>query len=296
MWSVMVLALAGPTPMRQPRRRSAQFVARLGLQAGAPRDHITRFDERGVVVRVGAAAHGFVAQAHELVDIELVVREQHEVLEVLRRCAGVMAQPVQRIVDPRGGEQGQRLGRARGRLEGAVGDAVVHGVEVGQIEAVAHQQAPFGAQIAFDVVVLRKRKVHWDRLRAGADFQRDVVVLQQQAELFEVVVREQVGPRQRGLVAARARDKAVAQARIGTRHRVGVDSHEGVAGTHAARERLAGHEAVERAAQVRNAAVVDGAHLGECGGRVVEARGRNVGGSKRHGVPLGSGLILAPDR
>ncbi len=62
-------------------------------------DHVARFDEGDVLaVRVG---HGLVAQAHELVDVELVVGEQHEVLEPVRRSAGVVAQAVQRIVDAR---------------------------------------------------------------------------------------------------------------------------------------------------------------------------------------------------
>ena len=48
----------------------------------------------------------------EGVDIELVVREDHKVLEVLRVGAGVVEKPVQRIVDARGTEQSKRLGRA----------------------------------------------------------------------------------------------------------------------------------------------------------------------------------------
>jgi hypothetical protein len=102
MWSVMVLALAGPTPMltmvmplvgahqvvgrhlRQARRRGAQLVAGLG-QAHAARDHVAGLDEGDVfAVRLG---HLGVAQAHELVDVELVVGEQHEVLEPLGRRA-----------------------------------------------------------------------------------------------------------------------------------------------------------------------------------------------------------------
>ena len=91
-----------------------------------------------------------------------------------------------------------------------------------------------GAQAAFDVVVLGEREVHRDRLRAGADLERDAVVLEQQAELLEVVVAEQVGPGQRRLVGARPGDEAVAQARVGPRHGVGVDAHERIAGAHPA--------------------------------------------------------------
>jgi hypothetical protein len=97
-----------------------------------------------------------VAEPHELVDVELVVREQHEVLEVVRRRSAVVAQPLQRVIDPRGSEQRERQRCARCGFEGAVGDAVVHRVQVGQIEAVAHQQAPLGRERTFDVVVLGK--------------------------------------------------------------------------------------------------------------------------------------------
>jgi hypothetical protein len=124
MWSVMVLALAGPTPMLTivmparsgapggrpasaagaARRRSALGSAR----SRRARDHVARLDEGGVLAgRRGR--HQLVAQLDELVDVELVVGEQHEVLEVLGRRAGVVAQPVQRVVHPRRGEQRQRL-------------------------------------------------------------------------------------------------------------------------------------------------------------------------------------------
>ena len=134
-----------------------------------------------------------VAEADELVDVELVVREQDEVLEVLGPRAAVVAQAVQRIVDPRRGEQRQRVRFAGARLVRAVGDAVVHRRQVGQVEAVAHQQAPLGAHRALDVVVLGEREVHRNRLRAGAHFERHAVVLQQQAELLEVVAPNRSG-------------------------------------------------------------------------------------------------------
>ena len=88
-----------------------------------------------------------MAEAHELVDVELVVGEQHEVLEMLGPGTGVVAQAVQRVVDPRRGEQRQRLRLAGRGLVGAVGDAVVHRAEVGQVEQVAQQQAALGVRL-----------------------------------------------------------------------------------------------------------------------------------------------------
>ena len=63
-----------------------------------------------------ARGHVLAAQARKHVDIELVVREDHEILEVLRIGAGVVVKPVQRIVDARGTEQGKRLRRAGRQL------------------------------------------------------------------------------------------------------------------------------------------------------------------------------------
>src|SRR5690242_12376477 len=58
---------------------------------------VARFDE-GEVFAV-AALHLLVPQLHEFVDVELVVGEEDEVLEPVRRAARVVAQAVQRVVD-----------------------------------------------------------------------------------------------------------------------------------------------------------------------------------------------------
>ena len=140
--------------LRQARRHHAQRIKRLGGQTGAARHNVAGLDKGNVVtVRVG---HGRVAQAHELINVELVVGEQHEVLEALGRGAGVVAQPLQRVVDARGRKERQRLRLARARLVRAVGNAVVHGAQVGQVEHIAHQHAALGAHRAFDVVVFGK--------------------------------------------------------------------------------------------------------------------------------------------
>jgi len=238
-----------------------------------------------------------VAQAHEFVDVELVVGEQHEVLEPLRRRARVVAQAVQRVVDPRGGEERQRLRLAVARLESAVGDAVVHHAQVGQVEHVAHEGAALGAHGAFDVVVLGEGEVDRYRLGAGAHLELDLVVLQQQPELVEVVAREQVGARERGLVAAGAGHEAVAQPGVGRRRvardGVGVDPHEGVAGPHPPRQFLAGDEAQHRFAQMGQAAVVDGLDLFERGGGVGEAGGGDECGHVGHAGIVQCGCLVS---
>src|SRR2546427_4719043 len=63
-----------------------------------------------------------------------------------------------------GGEQGQRQGLAGMRAPGAVGNAVVHGFEVGQVEHVAHQDRKSTrlnsshSQISYAVFCLKKKK------------------------------------------------------------------------------------------------------------------------------------------
>ena len=221
-----------------------------------------------------------MAEADELVDVELVVGEEDEVLEVLGVRAGVMAQAMQRVVDPRRGEERERMRFAGAGDVGAVGDAVVHRAEVGQVEQVAQQQAPLDRQAALDVVVLGEREVDRDRLHAGADLERDAVVLEQQAELLEVVVGEQVGPGERRLVGARAGDEAVAEARVGARDGVGVDANERIAGAHPARGLRAVDERLQRDAQVVDAAVVDLAHARERSAASSKSAGATKGGTR----------------
>ena len=223
-----------------------------------------------------------MAEADELVDVELVVGEEDEVLEVLGVGAGVVAQAMQRVVDPRRGEERERMRLAGARDVGAVGDAVVHRAEVGQVEQVAQQQAPLRRQAALDVVVLGEREVDRDRLHAGADLERDAVVLEQEAELLAVVAGEQVGAGERRLVGARAGDEAVAEARVGARDGVGVDANERIAGAHAARGRRAVDERLQGDAQVIDAGVVDLAHARERGVGVVEERRGDEGRNEAH--------------
>jgi hypothetical protein len=201
--------------------------------------------------------HQLVAQAHELVDVELVVREEHEVLEVLGCGAGVVAQPVQRIVDAGGSEQRQRLWVAARGLVCAIGDAVVHRGQVGQVEQVAQQQAARRVERAFDVVMLGKREMHRDPLVGHAHLERHAVVLQQQLKLLQVVVPEQIGPRQRGLVGARPGDKAIGQPRVGPSDRFSAYPDEWIAGAHMLGGVVPGHEFVQPFPKVGHALLVD---------------------------------------
>ena len=144
------------------------------------------------------------------------------------------------------------------------------------------------------MVLIGKRKMHRNRLRAGAHLQLNPVVLNQQRELLQVVVGIQVGARQRRLKTARARNKTVAQARIfqqaRARNGVGLHPHKRVAGAHMPWQGFTRHKPAHGTSQVGQAAVVNLARLGQRGGRVAETGGgnevRQVGhGAIVHGLP-----------
>ena len=66
------------------------------------RDHIARLDEGHIpIARTIRPGHQCAPEAHELVDVELVIGEQDEVLVVLRRSARIVTQSVQRVIDAR---------------------------------------------------------------------------------------------------------------------------------------------------------------------------------------------------
>jgi hypothetical protein len=97
-----------------------------------------------------------VAQCDELVNVELVIGEQHVVLKMRRAGAAVMAQAVQRVVGACPGEQRQRLGLTMGPVPSAVGDAVVHRCQVGQVKHIAQTVAARGCHFAFHVLIFCK--------------------------------------------------------------------------------------------------------------------------------------------
>jgi len=99
------------------------------------------------------------------------------------------------------------------RLVGAVGNAIVHRGQVGQVEHIAHAGAALGAHAAFHMVVLGEGKVHRDRLRRWCrPPARPPWLCSSRRNCSQVVAVVQVGPRERGLEAAGPGDKAVAQA------------------------------------------------------------------------------------
>ena len=106
----------------------------------------------------------------EMLDVALVVGQQHEALEVLRVRAGVVVEPLQAVVDALGGEQRQRRRLAAAGAPGAVGDVVVGVAEVGHREQVLQLVQLRAGQAAADLLDHERQR---DRPVADAGHQRD---------------------------------------------------------------------------------------------------------------------------
>jgi len=132
------------------------------------------------------------------------------------------------------------------------------------------------------MAILGKRKMHRNRLIAGAHLQLNTMVVQQQGELLQVVAGVQVGPGQGGLEAARAGHKTITQAGRLTgglaRHGVGLHPHKRVAAAHMAGQVFTCDIALHGLAQVGNAAVINQPRLRQGGSRVGKAHGRDKSG------------------
>src|SRR5690606_21588399 len=115
---------------------------------------------------------------------------------------------------------------------------------------------------------------------------RHAMVLEQQADLLDVVLAEEVRTRDRRLVHAGARDETVGETRIEPAMRMGRDPHERIDGSDACVEQLAVRVRLEAFAQKRGVALVDLGEPVDGGDGVAEALGedrrRREGSSHGH--------------
>src|SRR5690606_27925828 len=70
------------------------------------------------------------------IDVELIVREDHEVLKGIGARAGVVQQPVKRVVDPRTAEERERRDAAI-RLPRTIHDGIVDCCQARYVEEIA---------------------------------------------------------------------------------------------------------------------------------------------------------------
>ena len=211
---------------RQRRRR--RRLAALG-------DAVSRFDE---TLRA-AFLDLLLAINDELVDVALIVGEQHEALEPGRIGARIMAQPVQREIDALGGEQRKRR-RPWAEPFAAVHDGVVRRVQARQGKTLRQLHALLGVHLrgALD------REGQRNRRAAFADIDRRIVVVRQQRELLDQIGAEQVRGGDRRAVTARTGDLAEGEAwrtrHLAERHidrEIGIDRRLACRRVFAARKR-----------------------------------------------------------
>ena len=187
----------------QARRRGA----RRGVAVAGQSDEVARFDERGVAA--ASVRHQGAGAGAELVDVELVVGEQHEILEMLRAGRRVMRHAMQRIIDALRGERRQRPRFAQSHFERAVGDLVVRAIEIRHVEQVADRPLDALGRGGVDIGAFEKGEVERDRGFRFRHRHHNAVIAHDEPQLFRQIGFEQVGARDRGGEVARGRHMAV---------------------------------------------------------------------------------------
>ena len=245
--------------------------------------HIPGRDETGVALR--RIGQHLPRDLLEFVDVELIVGEEHMVLEMLRACRGVMREPGERVIHPLRGEGRQMPGPIRVRLRRAIHDIVVHAFKRGHVEDIAQGNR----QRAF----LRDRhlgltgdgEMHRDRRVRGADLHRHPMVAHQEPDLLRQVIAEEIRAGDRRHLGPGGRHMAEAQPAVGLEMRGDGDPHLGVEGAKAGVGAAGGQNLVELLQQKAGRLGVKLFQPGHRGGRVGECvmrRGRR--GQDRHGI------------
>ena len=274
-------ALRGDEVVRRHLRLARRHGARGGRALAASRHAIAGFDEGGVLAVAGG--HALAREAAELVDVELVVREQDVVLEVTGGGAGVVHEAVQRVVDALGGERGERPRSAGRRLVGAVDDVVVDVGDVGHVERVAERHRQRLRVLALERGARLEREVQRNLHRGLADLDARAVVADQQIELVGQVAPEQRRLRDRRRVEPRVVDVAVGQPGVDARVGIVPEPHLGVERPVTPARGLAVEVAGEGLAEERRVALVDLDEARDGGDRVGERDGLDVRRGDRSG-------------
>ena len=236
--------------LRQARRRRA-LVRRAGPGLC---HHIARLDEFAVAAT--ALLHQAAGARDELVDVELVVGEQHVVLEMLRAGRRVMRHAVQRIVDALRRERSQRPRLAERHLEGAVGDLVVGAVEVRHVEQVADRPLDALGSRAVDIGAFQEGEMQRDRRCRFRHRHLDAVIAHDEPKLLDEVVLEQLRLRDGGGKMSRRWHMAVGLTRVDLGERGRGDADLRIEGPVALALVAAGGEFGEGIAQELGVAVV----------------------------------------
>src|SRR6516165_9841394 len=190
-------------------------------------DDVAWLDEN-VTVRI-TRPHALATHERKRIGIELVIGQNHEILEVLRIGARVMVQTMQRIIDASCAKKGKRHWRPWRRPQSAVDDSIIHCREIWRVEEIT-QRSVKGSR---DVDVSWIGEVNRNRLVRFADLNCNSVILNEQPNLLCQISVEEVGPGYSSLVRTRATDKTVGQTGIKPGMSGRHDTDKWICGTHA---------------------------------------------------------------
>src|SRR5690606_14541111 len=95
----------------------------------------------------------------ELVNVKLVVGEQHKVLKIAGCRRRVMLKPVQGVIDPWRRERSQGFGLTAPAPPCAIHDSVVSQSQIGHIKMIAQYIAQIGGVVSRYVLAFLKGKV-----------------------------------------------------------------------------------------------------------------------------------------
>ena len=193
----------------------------------------------------------------EFVDVELVVGEEHEVLEMVGARRRVVAEPRQRIVDALRGKGGERRGLARPRLVGAVGDLVIGVRQVRRVEEVSQRQLDVFRDLRLHIGAFAEGEMQRDRRRRFGNRDARAVVAHQKAELFLEIVAEEFRPRDGRRVDAGRGDVAIGEARIDMAEARCHDRDLRISGAKPGFRRAVHPERHERVGQERGVALIE---------------------------------------
>ncbi len=190
-------------------RRLEVIGRHLETPPGRPLDKGMRVRRRGIHGDVSGRGEALVVivllqladgPGREGVDIAVIIGEEDKLLRILVGRAGIVAQPLQRIIDPRRLEQGERLDRARFGRAQPVGQIIIDAREVG-IGKVADELGRRGRiHVQFLGPVQHVGEGEFRIRWTGLD--GDLIAFREQGELLDQIIPEQGRMRDRGGVEA----------------------------------------------------------------------------------------------
>ncbi len=194
-------------------RQAAKHRIRIRPVATGGGDDVARLHEGRVAF--ATILHQLPRPCGEFVDIELVVGEQHEVLEMAGARCRIMAEAGQRIIDALRGERRKRRGFAGHLIIFAIGNEIVGVVEIRRVEKIAQRHVgQRGCRRRLDISAFAKGEMQRNGRGRFGNRHRNAVVLDQKPQLLFQVVAEKLRPGDRRRVDAGGGDMAVGKARI----------------------------------------------------------------------------------